>query len=206
MNIKNKMIFLFFPLVFLSLSSCISIDTEIVIRQNLSGEALIRYSIAKSAINIGKIDSDSSFLPLPVEEERYRRKAQETEGLTLVSYRKDESADEVLITVRYEFSNPEALNRIISSSDENSITIDNRAGSFHYTQTIYDNEGVMPDNDVLKLTEALFSDRFIKIKVTAPSAVRTISNGFAGGSNAEAVFSIPELLSSDAPVRWEFTW
>ncbi len=206
MNIKNKMIFLFFPLVFLSISSCISIDTEIVIRQNLSGEALIRYSIAKSAINIGKIDNDSSFLPLPVEEERYRRKAQETEGLTLVSYRKDESIDEVLITVRYEFSNPEALNRIISSSDENSITIDNRAGSFHYKQTIYDNEGVIPDNDVLKLTEALFSDRFIKIKVTAPSAVRTISNGFSGGSSAEAVFSIPELLSSDAPVRWEFTW
>ncbi len=204
---KKKIICFLLSVFSLSmLVSCINIDTEITFRQDLTGEALIRYSILKSAVNIGKIDKNDSFLPLPVEEQRYRDKAERTNGLELRSFKKEETDEEIYITVRYDFKNMEALNAIISNTAGKKIDIQKRADRTYYTQEIYSNKGTLPSEETLNITESLFADRYIKIKVTAPAAVKSVNTGSSSGNNAEVVFKLPELLASASPVVWEIIW
>ena len=188
-----------------SLISCISIDTEIKFKQDLTGEALIKYSVSKSAMNIGKLDKNDSFMPLPVEEQKYREKAQKVSGLDFKSFKKEETSDEIYITVSYDFRNIEALNAIISNNQQ-MISVERRSGSVYFKQNIYDRSAEPAGEETIKLARALYADRYIKMKVTAPSPVKSVNTGTSSANNAEVQFRLPDLLAENKPVIWEIVW
>jgi hypothetical protein len=189
-----------------SIISCISIDTEITFKQDLTGEVLIKYSVSKSALNIGKLDQNDSFMPLPLEEQKYRDKAGKVNGLDFKSFKKEETAEEIYITVRYEFRNNEALNAIISNNQQPLISVERRSGSVYFTQNIYNSSSKPAGEETIKLAQALYADRLIKMKVTAPSQIKTVNSGTSAGNTAEVQYRLPELLSKNTPVIWEISW
>ena len=189
-----------------SIISCISIDTEIKFKQDLTGEVLIKYSVSKSAMNIGKVDNNDSFMPLPIEEQKYREKAEKVNGLDFKSYKKEETSDEIYITVSYDFTNIEALNAIISNNQQQMITVERRSGSFYFTQNIYNSSADPAGEETIKLAQALYSDRYIKMKVTAPSPVKSVNTGTSTANTAEVQFRLPDLLAENRPVIWEIVW
>ncbi|MCL2480195.1 MAG: hypothetical protein FWF38_00640 [Spirochaetaceae bacterium] len=193
-------------ILFLSffLFSCINIDTEITFRQNLSGEILIKYSISKAAINIGKIDKYDNFLPLPVEEQKFRELAAITNGLDFISFRQEETEGEVFINVRYGFSNIEALNAIVSNSNDKKIEVQRRGDRTYYTQKISNNKPI--NEETIELAKALFPDRYVNIKITAPQNIRTVSSGEITGNSAQVRYNLPQLLSNKGNVTWEVSW
>ncbi len=205
----NTRIVKIFFILFLSffLFSCINIDTEIIFRQNPagSGEVWIKYSISKAAINIGKIDKYDSFLPLPVEEQKYRDLAANTNGLEFRYYKQEETEDEVLINVRYEFRNIDALNAIVSTGSDKKIDVQRRGDRTYYSQKVYSNDKPI-NEETLKLAQALFPDRYVRIKIVAPQNIRTVSSGTMTGNNAEVTYTLPQLLSTTSPVTWEVGW
>jgi hypothetical protein len=205
--VKKNIFKTIFPLLLSGLFlSCINVDTEIVFRQDLSGEIMIKYSVSKSVLNIGILDENGSFLPLPVEEQKYREKGENTDGLELKSFKKEETEEELYITARYEFKTPEALNAAVSNSGERKIDVQRRSGSTYFTQNIFNKTNTPANEETLKLAEALFADRSIKMKVTAPSSIKRSNIGTSAGNSAEAVFNLPKLLSENTPVIWEVVW
>ncbi|MCL2791932.1 MAG: hypothetical protein FWD87_02475 [Spirochaetaceae bacterium] len=204
MNTRIIKIFFIFFLSF-SLFSCITIDTEIIFRQNLTGEVLIRYSVSQAALNIGKIDRFDDFLPLPIEEYRFRELAANVDGLRLISYRKEEKNNEVHITVRYEFRNIEALNAVVSNSNDTKIEVQRRGERTYYTQQIGAINRTI-SQETIKLAQTIFSDRSINLKVTAPQNIRTVNSGTMTGRSAQVSYNLPQLLSATDSVKWEVSW
>jgi len=203
-NTKNVKIFFIFFLCFL-LFSCIDIDTEIIFKQNLTGEVLIRYSVSKAAINMGKIDRHDNFLPLPIEEQRYHELAANIDGLKLISFRKQETENDINITVRYEFRNIEALNAIVSNSNDKKIEVQKRGERTYYTQRISANNQAISE-ETIKLAQAIFGNRTVSFKVTAPQNISTVNSGTIAGRSAQVSYNLPQLLSSTDNVTWEVSW
>ena len=203
----NTNIVKIFFIVFLSflLFSCINIDTEIIFRQNLAGEVLIKYSISKAAINIGKIDKYDNFLPLPVEERKYRELASNVSGLNLISFKQEETEGEVFINVKYEFSNIDALNAIVANSADKKIEVQRRGERTYYTQKISNNDKPVSE-ETITFAQALFPERYVKVKITAPQNIRTVNSGNMKGNSAEVSYNLPQLISSKVPVTWEVSW
>ncbi len=83
--------------------SCISIDTEIKFSDNKSGTVKLKYSVSKMVIKTAEIDSDSSFLPLPLEEKDFTAKAAENENLRLVSFRRRKTVIKSLLLLNFHF-------------------------------------------------------------------------------------------------------
>ena len=75
--------------------SCIGIETEINFKDDKSGTLKMKYRVSTMVLKTAEIDSDSSFLPLPVEEKDFAAKADENEGLKLTSFKKEDTGDEV---------------------------------------------------------------------------------------------------------------
>ena len=195
-----------FSIIFIPffLFSCINIDAEIILRQNLSGEILIKYSISKAAINIGKIDKNDNFLPLPIEEQRFREIAANVNGLTFMSYKQEETEAEIFINVRYGFTNIEALNAIVANSNDKKIEIQRRGDRTHYIQKISSQNQI--NEETIELAKALFPDRYVNIKLTAPQNIRTVSSGDITGNSAQVRYNLPQLLSSKNSLTWEVSW
>jgi len=186
------------------LFSCLDIDTEIIIRPNLTGEVLIKYSISQAAINIGRIDRQSNFLPLPIEEQRYRDLAANVDGLKLLSFRKEERRGEVIITARYEFSNIDALNAVLSNNDAK-IEIERRGERTYFTQKIINNNRAVSE-ETRELAKALFGGRYVNLRLTVPGNIHTVNLGTAAGNRAFVSYELPQLLESTGAVVWEVSW
>ena len=195
-----------FSIIFLCffIFSCINIETEITFRQNLSGDIVIRYSISKAAINIGKIDKNDNFFPLPVEEQKFREIAANTNGLTFVSFKQEETEGEVFINVKYEFSNVAALNAVVSNSIDKKIEVQRRGDRTYYTQKVGSNKPI--SEQTIELVKALFPDRYVNIKLNAPQNIRTVNSGDIKGNSAQVRYNLPELLSNTQGVTWEVSW
>lgn len=194
--------------ILFSLASCIDIDTEITFYDNASGFVVINYSVSKNMLNTGNLDSDSSFLPLPLEEQRYIELANNTEGLSLASFDKQEEGEEIFISARFDFTSIDALNAAISSSTQvtdKKINLEKRGGRWHYSQKMVDGNAEI-DSESLMLATALFSDRYIKIKLNAPSPVTSINVGNTDKNSAEVFYTVPDLLASTEPITWEVVW
>ena len=195
-----------FSIIFIPffLFSCINIETEITFRQNLSGEISIKYSISKAAINIGKIDKEDNFLPLPIEEQKFREIAANTNGLTFISYRQEETEGELFINVKYGFNNIDALNAIVSNSNDKKVEVQRRGDRTYYTHRISNNKPI--NEETLDLAKALFPDRYVSVKIIAPQNIRTVSSGDITGNSAQVKYSLTQLLSNKENTTWEVSW
>ena len=204
MNTKIVKLLLIFSLSFF-LVTCIDIDTEIIIRQNFTGEISIKYSISKDFINIGQIDIYDAFLPLPIEERKYRELAANVNGLVLRSFRQEETEAELLITVRYEFSNIDALNAVISNSNDTKIEVQSRGERVYYTQKISNNDKPASE-EALKFAQALFPERYVKLRLIVPQNIQTVNSGAIRGNSAEVSYNLIQLLATTDSVTWEVSW
>ena len=202
---KTRIIKIFF-IIFLCffIFSCINIETEIIFRQNLSGEVLIKYSISKAAINIGKIDKNDNFFPLPVEEQKFRELAANTNGLNFISYKQEETEGEIFINVRYEFRTIDALNAIVSNSVDKKIEVQRRGDRTYYTQKISSSKPI--NEETIELAKALFPDRYVNMKITAPQNIRTVNSGEITGNSAQVRYNLPQILSNAQGITWEVSW
>ena len=186
--------------------SCIGIDTEINFKDSQSGTVKIKYRVSKMVIKTAEIDSDSSFLPLPIEEKDFREKAAENNGLTLVSFKKEDTGEEIFITAEYSFENIESLNAAAGSGGETVITVERKLGRTVYSHRIYSGNNGNIDTETMQVITDLFSRYPVKITVITPSDIKDLNRGSSQNNRAEIDMTVPEILSSEEPVVIEISW
>jgi hypothetical protein len=183
---------LFGVIAALTLTSCLSTDVSLDLRDPDTTRMEIVYTIPQAIWELGVFDHASPERAIPVSE----RDARETAGLyddvSLEGYRLDEEDDHVVITVTYLIGSPESLAAIWGSSERGSLLLDGEAGTLSVPLA----GGVEAvDAQQRELIIEAFRDRHFSLTVTAPGAVEIQSPG-----DVDAAVSRPRGATT---VRWE---
>ena len=191
----------------LLLSSCIGIESEIRIRQDGSGVLRLSYTVSQYIKNIDAGRSEKQ-LPLPVNEEDFRRSTESIEGLRLNNLEEREDEDNIYIQAELEFDNVEAVNAL-GRDGQIGITLETRGGTTTFRQMIYEGQqGEEITEESLEMIETFFEGYELVYSVTVPDEVRDHTLGELGSDGRTVTYTItvPEILKSSEPLVLEVVW
>ena len=191
-----------------TLLSCLSVESEITVKNDGSGTLTLSYRISRMVTEIGRLEDENTLVPLPVNEEDFRRTASENEGITLKSFNIDDDDEYVYIDAELEFSDPAALSVLLGGAAGDTITFSREGDNYILSQRLYDGlEGPISE-DSKRLLETYFSSESISCTVRTESAVKDAGIGTAGDGGKEIRFesSVSDIVQSEEPVEFRVTW
>ena len=194
-------------LLVLLLSSCIGIESDIRIRQDGSGVLTLSYTISQFIKNIDAGRSEKQ-LPLPVNEEEFRRSAERIEGLRLVSLEEREDEENVYIQAELEFDSVEAVNAL-GRNGQIGITLETQGNMTTFRQLIYERQqGEEVTEESLEMVETFFDGYELVYSVTVPAQVRDHTLGVLAPDGRTVTYSttVPEILKAPEPLVLEVVW
>ncbi len=200
--------FLFIVLAVFLLSSCLGIDSTIKLNSRGSGEILLSYKISQMVINLGKVDDESKFVPLPVTEEDFKYSAEGVDGITLVSVKEKEDEQNVYIDAKLKFDTIDNLSDFFKRAGKDILTITQENGHTVFRQIIFEGlkEGI--DDDSLSMVNVFFQDYNLSFNFEAPSKIISVNHGSISDNEKSASFSvqITEIIQQKEPLIWEIIW
>ena len=200
--------FFFVPVaIAVLLSSCIGIESDIRIRQDGSGVLTLSYTISQFIKNIDAGRSEKQ-LPLPVNEEEFRRSAERIEGLRLTDLEQREDDENVYIQAELEFDSVEAVNAL-GRNGQIGITLETQGGTTTFRQLIYEGqEGEEVTEESLEMLETFFDGYELVYSVTVPAEVREHTLGVLApdGRTVTYTITVPEILKAPEPLVLEVIW
>jgi len=200
--------FFCFPVVMLVLlSSCIGIESDIFIRQDGSGVLTLSYTVSQFIKNIDAGRSEKQ-LPLPVNEEEFRRSAGRIEGLSLTDLEESEDEENIYIRAELEFDNVEAVNAL-GREGEIGITLETRDDATIFRQLIYGGrQGEEITEESLEMIETFFEGYELVYSVSVPAQVRDHTLGVLepDGRTVTYIVTVPEILKAPEPLVLEVIW
>ena len=191
----------------LLLSSCIGIDSAILIRADGSGVLTLSYTVSQFIKNIDAGRSEKT-LPLPINEEEFRRTSEDIEGLSLNSLNRREDEENVYIEAELEFDSVDVVNAL-SREGEIGITLEQHGESTVFRQLIFSGQqGEEITEESLEMIESFFEGYELVYSVTAPQEVQDHSLGDLQEDGRTVTYSIavPDVLRSSEPLVLEVVW
>ena len=189
------------------LSSCIGIESDLRIRQDGSGVLTLSYTVSQFIKNIDAGRSEKQ-LPLPVNEEEFRRSAERIEGLRLTDLEEREDEENVYIRAELEFDNVEAVNAL-GREGQLGITLETQGGTTTFRQLIYEGQqGEEVTEESLKMIETFFEGYELVYSVTVPAQVRDHTLGVLApdGRTVTYATTVPDILRTPDPLVLEVVW
>ena len=189
------------------LSSCIGIESDLRIRQDGSGVLTLSYTVSQFIKNIDAGRSEKQ-LPLPVNEEEFRRSAERIEGLRLTDLEEREDEENVYIRAELEFDNVEAVNAL-GREGQLGITLETQGGTTTFRQLIYEGQqGEEVTEESLKMIETFFEGYELVYSVTVPAQVRDHTLGVLApdGRTVTYTTTVPDILRTSEPLVLEVVW
>jgi hypothetical protein len=193
--------------VTLLLSSCIGIESDIRIRQDGSGVLTLSYTVSQFIKNIDAGRSEKR-LPLPVNEEEFRRSAERVDGLRLTDLQEREDEENIHIQAKLEFDSVEAVNAL-GSDGQLGITLETRDGTTTFRQLVYQGQqGEEITEESLEMIETFFEGYELVYSVTAPAQVRDHTLGVLSPDGRTVTYrvTVPEILKTPEPLVLEVIW
>ncbi|MDR1306654.1 MAG: hypothetical protein LBK74_03670 [Treponema sp.] len=96
--------------------SCIGAESRVRLEGDGSGLISCEYRVARDLENMGKLDGNERWLPVPVGRADLERSAARIDGLMLVSYSSREAGPDTVHRAEFSFANPRALEAFFDSS------------------------------------------------------------------------------------------
>jgi len=189
------------------LSSCIGIESDIRIRQDGSGVLTLSYTVSQFIKNIDAGRSEKQ-LPLPVNEEEFRRSADSIEGLSLTDLKEREDEENIYIQAELEFDSVEAVNAL-GREGQLGITLETQGATTTFRQLIYEGQqGEEITEDSLGMIETFFEGYELVYSVTVPAEVRdhTLGELSPDARTVTYTVTVPEILKTSGPLVLEVTW
>ena len=189
------------------LSSCIGIESEILLRQDGTGVLTLSYKISQFRKNIDA-GREEKQLPLPVNEEEFVRTAEGIEGLRLTDIDEREDEENVYIRAELEFDSVDAVNAL-GRAGQIGISLENQGNTNTFRQVIFaGQEGEEITEDSLEMIETFFQGYDLVYAITVPSQVKSHSLGdlSADGRTVTYTITVPEILKASQPLVLEVDW
>jgi hypothetical protein len=191
----------------LVLASCIGIESSILLRQDGSGSLTLSYTVSQYIKNIDA-ERSAKQLPLPVNEEEFRRSVQSIEGLRLTSLEQREDQENVYIRAELEFDSLDAVNAL-GAEGQMGISLETQNGTKVFRQVIYEpQEGEEITGESLAMVETFFQGYELVYSLTVPSEVRSNSLGTLGADRRTVEYrvTVADILKSTKPLVLEVVW
>jgi len=189
------------------LSSCIGIESEILLRQDGTGVLTLSYQISQFMKNIDA-GREEKQLPLPVNEQEFVRTAEGIEGLRLTDIDEREDEENVYIRAELEFDSVDAVNAL-GRAGEIGISLENQGETNTFRQVIFaGQEGEEITEDSLEMIETFFQGYDLVYAITVPTPVQSHSLGdlSADGRTVTYTITVPEILKASQPLVLEVVW
>lgn len=90
-------------------SSCLGIESGIVINNDGSGTIDLVYTVSNDLNSLGEQDGNISQPPVPISKSDFEKTVSRIEGLSLKSYKSETAETNTLVTVKLDFDNLESL-------------------------------------------------------------------------------------------------
>jgi hypothetical protein len=107
--------------LFLGLSSCLAVNTDIVFNADGSGTIAMEYRMSLRLKALGEQDGNERWYPLPVGKADFERTLQRLPGLKLLSFSSKEDEKDLTVTVNLAFSDPGALTAFLDAYGEGAV-------------------------------------------------------------------------------------
>jgi hypothetical protein len=201
----TKWFILFLTVVLLS--SCIGIESEILLRQDGTGVLTLSYQISQFMKNIDA-GREEKQLPLPVNEEEFVRTAEGIEGLRLTDIDEREDEENVYIRAELEFDSVDAVNAL-GRAGEIGITLENRGDTNIFRQVIFaGQEGAEITENSMEMLETFFQGYDLVYSIILPTPVQshTLGELSADGRTVTYTTTVPEILKASQPLVLEVVW
>jgi hypothetical protein len=189
------------------LSSCIGIESEILLRQDGTGVLTLSYQISQFMKNIDA-GREEKQLPLPVNEEEFVRTAEGIEGLRLTDIDEREDEENVYIRAELEFDSVDAVNAL-GRAGQIGITLENRGDTNMFRQVIFaGQEGEEITEDSLEMLETFFQGYDLVYAIILPTPVQSYTLGELSADSRTVTYTttVPEILKASQPLVLEVVW
>jgi len=201
----TKWFILFLTVVLLS--SCIGIESEILLRQDGTGVLTLSYQISQFMKNIDA-GREEKQLPLPVNEEEFVRTTEGIEGLRLTDIDEREDEENVYIRAELEFDSVDAVNAL-GRAGQIGITLENRGDTNMFRQVIFaGQEGEEITENSLEMLETFFQGYDLVYAIILPTPVQshTLGELSVDGRTVTYRTTVPEILKASQPLVLEVVW
>lgn len=189
------------------LSSCIGIESQILLRQDGTGVLTLSYQISQFMKNLD-VGREEKQLPLPVSEEEFVRTAEGIEGLRLTDIDEREDEENVYIRAELEFDSVDAVNAL-GRRGEIGITLEKQGETNIFRQVIYaGQEGEEITEDSLEMLETFFQGYNLVYAIILPAPVQRHNLGelSADGRTVTYTTTVPEIFRQSEPLVLEVVW
>jgi hypothetical protein len=202
----KKNIILLLPVIFI-LSSCLGIESRMVLKRDGSGTLTLNYKISRMIKDL-ELQNGGQVLPLPVSEEDFRRAAERTEGVRLSSVKQTEDEENIYIEARLEFDRVEALNGL-SAAGQMEMAYNAGSGTQKFRQVISSGTGGEEVSaETLSMLEAFFAGYELAFVIETPAPIRSHSLGSLSEDEKQLTYvvTIPELFRTPQDRILEVEW
>jgi len=202
-----SLLFVFSSILF---SSCMGMETAIIINSGNSGTVTAEYRLSEELVNFGAIEANKALLPIPITKADIENSLASAKGLKLVSWSSTKSGTDTVIKTVISFDSLEAL----------VFYLDPQGQMARYSvidaekKIIFSLGDMMPpmDEQMKILAKEAFAPYVFKFTVSAPSKIiragssLTIISAAADGKKAVFEGKMQDIVTSgEAPVI-ELIW
>jgi len=171
----RKIVLLCLTLVFLT--SCISINTRLTIRDNGSGTLQLIYRISQLVANLGLSSTGKSAIPLPVTRSDFERSLAASGGkVRLTRFDRSENEKDITIRVELSFDSVEALGKVDAFQDAD-LKWGTEGSQRTFSQVVA--RTLMPplNDDSKRMLETLFDGYEMSYVLEAPRPIQDATLG-----------------------------
>ncbi len=187
------------------LSSCLTIESNLKLNANGSGNIHISYIMDKGLKGISTLGSQDEIVPLNLSEEYISEITNNNEDITYKDYKISEDEIYYRVDVTFEFETIEALNSVFP--EENSVKIERIGNETVFTQVIVGKSDEALSTETREIFKDIFKDHSFTLKVRVPGDIISIENGIKS-ENRLAIYqeSFIDVINNPSLNSWSIRW
>ncbi|MDR1058410.1 MAG: hypothetical protein LBL43_02575, partial [Treponema sp.] len=105
----------------LTLCSCIGVNSDVFLKPDGSGTITLEYRISRILEGLGRQDGNERWLTIPVGKADFERTLERLPGIKMLSFSSREEGPDLVVMVKMEFKNMEALLRFFDSTGNRAV-------------------------------------------------------------------------------------
>ncbi len=191
----------------LALTSCVGIDSKMVVRADGSGTIDLTYRISQMIADLGKTGTEQVPLPLPVTREDFERGLAGVPGVQLRGFARTQNEKDIIIKAQISFDRVESLAQVAAFRAEAPSLVTSE-GRHTLSQLIVKGTRQEMSPDSLQMMDTLFQGYAISVSVEAPAAIQSTTLGTVSPDKRTLTYnaSVKDLATAKNDVVLSLTW